>query len=259
MNTVTSNPDNRPRSTTALFVLSPIAIVAAVIISFMSWLSTAFIGGPEPAEEITTHSVTFLLAVGPAVALLVTGLRVRRSPKSRVSSATVVGVILIIVGALVTLPMLIGAIAGQVRIAVLRAQPLTAAETEYTPAELRMLVDTFLDDTTSGLPQITRPPDASSMREEQCTLSNLSDGVYLTTLGELYRTDATAEAAIAVVRDVWTQAGRDVQTNPSRPGVSFTADGVFDYVSVVWVEAADPNKPVDYNLDFVFDTVCVAP
>jgi hypothetical protein len=156
----------------------------------------------------------------PSVWLLLAADRMQiRTPDHHghaVSSALVAGFCLYI-GCFISLPLTAITISEQVDVANARMQPLTAAETAYTPDELRSKAEAIAIESLAAL--MTTPPAADDigMHARSCELSNQSTGTsYFGSLD--VDLDVSQEEFLNTVTTTWKDMGLRIDA-------SFAADG----------------------------------
>lgn len=248
---------SRTSTLVLLFVAAPIVLLLSIALTLAAWIGSAFSSDSSAAEEVAQYAALWVLGVAPAVALIVAGVRANRAEASALArTAMAVGVVIAIVAVMTSGQLLARSTCELVRVAVLQAAPVTAEESEFTPAQLRGVAEQFVADTAASLGETTRPDDGSSIRDDPCRLGNLDPGVEVTTLGELFLTGLDGDAALEAIRAQWESRGYTV--HDGSPGtIWMDAAGALASASAHWVP--DNNREVvDYNIDILFTTRCVA-
>ena len=260
----TDSADNTRRVIRKASVLSLFAVLGGVIGTLVAYLSYD-IRRIELGTLVLILSVLLVLVCAAPVRLLVLGRRHRHLEATRKAalSATVWGVIFLVLGVLAVLPTLAGTAGWLIEDAAARSRPPTAAESEFTPAELRAQAETMITDlaavadaTPSRVPSGTDPP---GLRSEPCVLSNLGPGVIISSSGYRFSTPGESVAALDAVEAYWREAGYE----PRRSGGDRTVDLIHPQVRVFGgaIERMVVYAPNDitYNTLIIdYESVCVA-
>jgi hypothetical protein len=163
-------------------------------------------------SELLWISVTlFIIVTAPPIRLLVLGSRHRRleSTRSIATSATVWGIICLFFGLLAVGPTLVTTATAEIRDAIARTRPLTAAETAYSPADLADEYRTLVDDAAAaggGVPMGSDPIADDNL----CELGNLDLGRSLKGI-EFYLTDVPVDTALDAIEKLWQENGYTTQ------------------------------------------------
>jgi hypothetical protein len=164
-------------------------------------------------SELLWISVTlFIIVTAPPIRLLVLGSRHRRleSTRSIATSATVWGIICLFFGLLAVGPTLVTTATAEIRDAIARTRPLTAAETAYSPADLADEYQHLVDSAAAaggGVPKVGSEP---RFRDNLCELGNLDYGRSLSGTN-YYLTALSADEALDAIEALWTEDGYDTQ------------------------------------------------
>jgi hypothetical protein len=208
-------------------VLSLVALVAGAFGTFVAYLYEDLQQISLVTLVLTSGFYLLIVSVFPII-LLVLGSRHRHREGTRgaARSATVWGVICLTLGLLAVVPTLVGSAAEIIEDAAIRSRPPTAAEAEFTPAELRAQAETLIaelataaDAVPAAVPAGQDPP---GLRSEPCELSNRAPGVAIVSHDYRYYTPAESVVALAKVEAYWRAAGYE----PHRSGGDTAVDGL---------------------------------
>jgi hypothetical protein len=245
-------------------VLGLLTLLGGLIGTFVAYLM-------EDLREIDLQtlvlisSLLLMLVCAVPVALLVLGNRHRRRESTRraATSATAWGVIFLGLGLLAVVPTLVSAAGEIIADSATRSRPPTAAESEFTPAELRAQAETMFTELAAAaggaVPDALLPgEDPPGFRSEPCELSNLGPGVIITSSGYRYDLPGDAVAALEGVEAYWLKAGYE----PQRSGGDTTVDGIHPQVRVSGgaIDLAGVYATDDVTSDLLieYSSVCVA-
>jgi hypothetical protein len=261
-------PDKAPgrvgRQINALKKLSLLTLVGGAIGTFLAYLA-------EDLREIDLHtlvlisSICLVLVCALPLVLLVMGSRHRRRKATRraAASAAAWGVIVLGLGLLAVVPTLVGAAGEIIEDAAIRSRPPTAAESEFTPAELRTQAESLLGDlaaAANAVPATVHPGmDPPELTSEPCVLSNLGPGVIVSSSDYRYYTPGESVSALDGVEAYWREAGYE----PHRSGGDRTVDRIHPQVSVssgpIDLMGVYAPNDITYNtLIIEYQSVCVA-
>ena len=235
---------------TALTLAVVIALPVALLVTFLTYLSTAFSGAPDSAAQAVQYGFALAIVAVPSVALIVWAAVTPTTTSRRVVAVGIGGVCTVIAIAASGLPM-VSAIQQSLETERLRALPVSAAESRYSPEEVRQLAAEFVAESTSTLdrPHAVRPEGSLS---NDCQLGNLDKGTLLASLGgDLFFTFDSREDALAAIADEWQAMGLEVE-----PGGDVVRAAGGD-----WLESAEAQRvpdAVDYNLVIDYESICVA-
>lgn len=186
----------RPLSLRVLVWASPLAGVVALATAGMTAISTQFPGGPSSTEIVYQLIFAVVVFAVPALWLLVAGLRARRHPGG--GALPVVGIVVaalcLVVGGVSSAPALSQAISDEVTTARLRSNAPTAAETAYTPRELKAEAETVLAESVASVGAEVPTGEELSFYTDACVTSNLERGTAYS---------AVVSVSTAIDRDVW--------------------------------------------------------
>jgi hypothetical protein len=219
----------------------------------------------DPGTLVLILSVLLLLVCAAPVRLLVLGRRHRHreATRSAAASATAWGIIGLGLGLLAVVPTLVASAGEIVGDSAIRSRPPTAAETEFTPGELRAQAETLLADLAAAADAVpagvVTGEDPPGLRSEPCELSNLGSGVIISSSDYRFYTPGESVSALDAVEAYWREAGYE----PRRSGGDNTVDGIHPQVSVsggsierVGVYAAND---ITYDTLLIeYESVCVA-
>ena len=226
------------RSLRALSVIAPVLLVIGLFLC----ASTAARANAHPTTSVGLSLLGFaiatIVAVGPAVALVVTARRARRR------AGIITGAILAAIGVLFCGIPLTSSVTLARFTLLANLGPTTEEESRYSMFELGVLGADFLVDSTEGLAE-SAPPTATTA-VPACELSNLREGTRAT--GERHvPTTATQQQALAAVAAPWRQAGYEVTEHSTF--VSAEGTGWLDEAHAFWEDDA---------LDVTYASICVA-
>lgn len=214
-------------------VLSLVALVAGAFGTFVAYLYEDLQQISLATLVLTSGFFLLIVSVFPII-LLVLGSRHRHREVTRgaARAATVWGVICLILGLVAVVPTLVGSAAEIIEDAAIRSRPPTAAEAEFTPAELRAQAESLIaelaaaaDAVPAAVPAGEDPP---GFRTEPCELSNRGPGVAVVSHDYRYDTPAESVAAFDGVEAYWRTAGYE----PYRSGGDTAVDGLSRQVRV---------------------------
>jgi hypothetical protein len=241
-----------------------VALVAGAFGTFVAYLY-------RDLQEISLATLVLisgfflLLVIVFPIILMVLGNRHRHREVTRgpARSATVWGVICLTLGLLAVFPTLVGSVSEIIADAAIRSRPLTAAETEFTPAELRAQAESLIADlaeAADAVPASVRPgEDPPGFRSEPCVLSNLGTGVIISSSDYRYHTPGESVLALDGVEAYWRAA--DYQ--PRRSSGDTTVDGIHPQVRVSGgpIERMGVYATNDITYDSLlieYESICVA-
>ncbi|MGY4857162.1 hypothetical protein [Cryobacterium sp. AP23] len=262
---VPDEASRRVRGTIGILkVLGLIALVGGAIGMLAAVLRQEF-GEAGPGTLVLTSIVLLVVVCAAPIGLLIMGRRHRHREVTRSAavSATAWGVVLLALGLLAVGPTLVTSASKTIGDAAIRSRPPTAAETEFTPEELRAQAETLIADLAAAaggaVPDTLLPgEDPPGVNSEPCELSNLGPGVVISSSDHRYDTPGDPIAALAGVEAYWRDAGYE----PRRSGGDTTVDGIHPQVRVsggsierVGVYATDD---ISYDLIIEYESICVA-
>lgn len=226
------------RSLRALLVIAPILLVIGLFLS----ASTAARANAHPTTplglSILGFSVAAVVAVGPAVLLILSARRAKRRA-GIVTGAVLAGIGVLFCGIPLTNTVTLASLTVLANLG-----PATEEESRYSMFELGVLGADFLVDSTDGLAESA--PPASTTAAPACELSSLRGGTRAT--GERHvPTSATQQQALDTVAATWREAGYEVSEHSTF--ISAEGTGWLDEAHAFWENGA---------LDVTFASICVA-
>jgi hypothetical protein len=215
----------------------------------------------------------FIIVTVPPTVLLVLGRRHKRREATRGSaiSATVAGVICLLLGLITVGPTLVGTATAEIRDAIARTRPVTAAETAYSPADLAVEYQELVDTAAAAGGGVPKAGSDPLVRDHLCQLGNLDNGRSLSGTN-FYLTALSADDALDAIEAAWNETGYSTQRyaegeypvddyedpdylDHDDPMVT-TEGGPFTWASAYVFDGYDAEGQLRLYVDY--ETICVA-
>lgn len=258
--TESPSEDDRGRRRLLVFlkISSLVLLVVALIGTAYTELSTSFPGGPSQGGVLRAEAFYLALVAVPAIWLLILDSLPSTRPnggRGPSISGAVIGLTCLALGLFFIGPFLFRATSGEIRSAIARSQPPTAAETAYTPEELEAAAEEFVADAAAlvGATAVSRPGLATF--GDSCRISNLDPGMSFRSTGYLFSTAVGEEDILSTLAATWEAAGYTTESYRRGPDIErpvVRAVGGIMTTADATIVGAD-----DYNLVITFETVCV--